>query len=159
MHKQLLLKIVIICTVCLSCSLAILSQSALGTERLESQCLEQLQMKGDYLLDHFPNLSIAYRNDRDQRYFLLVEPVKENSICGAKSGHVIVAVLPIEKDKKGTWHGVNFTCTNKTGVVKGDTIIGLFEGNGLGPTLKAWKIDPIRKSFQQVDNVVCTSFD
>lgn len=159
MHKHPFLKIAVICTACLPCFIAILTQASLESQNLEGQCLEQLQMKGDYLLNHFPDLGIAYRENQEQRVFLLVEPAKGNSICDAKSGHVIVAVLPIEKAKKGTWYGVNFTCTNKRGIVKGDTIIGLFQGNGLGPTLKAWKIDAKQKNFQQVENVVCTSFN
>ena len=131
--------------------------AAAGAE-FNGRCLEQLQWQGDYLLPRFSHLGIAYRWNNDQKYFFLVERVKSAEACGTGAGHVIVASLAIGSEPQDAWYAVNFDCSNSKDVKTGDTVVGLFQGNGSGPSLATWKVDPKRKRFVKVESVQCKSF-
>jgi hypothetical protein len=144
----------------LTCILWLVAAPALAeaSAKFEGRCLEHLQWQGDYLLQRFPHLGIAYRWNGDEKYFFLVEPVQSGKACGTAAGHVIVAALELPPEPEGAWHAVNFTCSNSKDVEIGDTVVGLFQGNGTGPSLAAWKIDPKKKRFERVESVQCKSF-
>lgn len=125
---------------------------------LEGQCLEKLRWYGDYLVEFSSRLGIAYRKNQNQKVFLLVEPSNPSGSCGVKAGHTIVATLVLKKEVPGTWYAVNFDCSNQKEVNTGDAVVGLFERNGSGPALEAWKIDTKGKRFVKVNNMVCKSF-
>ena len=150
-----LIQVVILILSCLASPVVHAGSAA----NVEGQCLEQLQWKGDFLVPFSSTFGIAFRWNSEQRSYLLVTPVKVDAGCGSSAGHIIIASLPVDPEKKGEWYGINFDCSNYRDVKPGDAVITLFKDRGLGPSIAAWKVDKEARRFVKTESVRCKSFN
>lgn len=123
-------------------------------------CLEQIgEMRGDYIVELNPGLSLTHRQLAGKNFFVLLRPSKVGDTCPA-GNHVVVDILQMPDLVQGEWTPISFDCNDSTGLlVPGGAAIGIFSGDGSNPARLGWMVDKKRQKFQSVTGLVCHSYN